>query len=194
MTTHGSINSQNRAANYSANYRGSLFSLERAEPTHTGVARVYVQAERAAPIIVAVDRLFVTESDRRQDPAVRAFSSLSPAFCHARLIGFGIGGMRNLQKQARKTAGPGHTVHTVPRSPGFRVWLRVHTRASRRGGGLDATRIRSRFADEMYGISRAKVRPGHRHPLSLFPPTTGRQRDNSRTTAESKCAIGRRTR
>lgn len=102
MTTLGPINSQNRVANYSANYRASLslspLSVEC--PCYTP----------GPPIIVAVGRLFVTAPDRRQDPAERFFflpsPLISPAFCHARLIGFGIGGMRNLQKQASKTGAP----------------------------------------------------------------------------------------
>lgn len=65
MTTLGPINSQNRVANYSANYRASLslspLSVEC--PCYTP----------GPPIIVAVGRLFVTAPDRRQDPAERFF-------------------------------------------------------------------------------------------------------------------------
>lgn len=65
MTTLGPINSQNRVANYSANYRASLFlsPLSVECPCYTP----------GPPIIVAVGRLFVTAPDRWQDPAERFF-------------------------------------------------------------------------------------------------------------------------
>lgn len=101
MTTLGSINSQNRVANYSANYRGSL-SLP-------------LPSRSSAPVIHRIHRLSSLSADylspRLIADKIRPSGFfpflpspfICPAFCHARLIGFGIGGMRNLQKQASKT-------------------------------------------------------------------------------------------
>lgn len=157
MTTLGPINSQNRVANYSANYRASLslspLSVEC--PCYTP----------GPPIIVAVGRLFVTAPDRRQDPAERFFflpsPLISPAFCHARLIGFGIGGMRNLQKQASKThrtvAHRADAHDSAPRA-GI-VWCAtappIHNRSGHDRKRV-VGRISCRFAHETDGNSKSE--------------------------------------
>lgn len=167
MTTLGPINSQNRVANYSANYRASLFlsPLSVECPCYTP----------GPPIIVAVGRLFVTAPDRRQDPAERFFflpsPLISPAFCHARLIGFGIGGMRNLQKQASKThrtvAHRADAHDSAPRA-GI-VWCAtappIHNRSGHDRKRV-VGRISCRFAHETDGNSKSESAACTREPSS----------------------------
>ena len=124
-----------------------------------------------------------------------AFSSISSAFCHARLIGFGIGGMRNLQKQASKIQRGArrwaahderrvqdclvcHRVYTRTHARTRAITTRIHSKTLRpesltAGSAVDSL-VRNGWEFESESAARytRTTTTFHRFFSAFFPPTT----------------------